>query len=121
MRVCRHVDRRAGHRHREVAAVIQIEAAQEVLIGFSLATVLRDDHAGHCLEHLALPHEWPHIELLRGDRALTRRCRDADQVFRGVLGVGEIDERALADDHDFRVQGQMQHLVGGDGLPGLDL
>ena len=64
VRVRRHVDRRAGDGHREVAAVIEVEPAQEVLVGFPLAAVLRDDHAGHGLEHLGLAHERAHVELL---------------------------------------------------------
>ena len=82
VRVRRHVDRRARHGHREVAAVIEVEAAQKVLVRFALAAVLRDDHARHGLEHFALPHQRSHVELLRRDRTLARRLRDADQVLR---------------------------------------
>jgi len=53
----RHVDWRTCDRHREIAAVIEVEAAQKVLIGFSLAAVLRDDHTRYSLEHLGLSHE----------------------------------------------------------------
>ena len=40
VRVRRHVDRHAGDRRREVGAVIEVEAAQEVLVGLALAAVL---------------------------------------------------------------------------------
>ena len=52
-----HVDRDTAHRCGEVGAVIQIEPAQKVLVGFALAAVLRDDDAGHGLEHFAIAHQ----------------------------------------------------------------
>ena len=42
-----HVDRHAVDRDGEVGAVVEVEAAQEILVGFALAAVLRDDEAGH--------------------------------------------------------------------------
>ena len=70
VRVRRHVHRSAGDGHGEVAAMIEIEPAQEILIGFSLSAVLGDDHAGDGLEDLALAHERPHLELFARDGAL---------------------------------------------------
>ena len=113
MRVRRHVDRRAGHGHREVAAVIEVESAQEVLVGFALAAVLRDDHARHGLEHFALPHDRPDVELPRGDRALARRLRDADEILGRVLDVGQVRERPLADHGDVGVERQVHDFVVG--------
>ena len=51
--VRRHVDRHAVHVGREVGAVVEVEAAQEVLVGLAVAAVLRDDQPGHDLEHFA--------------------------------------------------------------------
>src|SRR4029453_6944611 len=42
-----HVDWSPRDGHRKVAAVVQVEAAEEVLVGLSLAAVLRDDDAWH--------------------------------------------------------------------------
>ena len=121
VRVRRHVDWRTCDGHREVAAVIEIEPAQEVLIGFSLTAVLRDDHARHSLEHLGLPHERTDVELLCGDRALARRRGDADEILGGIFHVREVGERALAHDDDFGVERQMHDLVVGDDLSSAHL
>jgi len=91
--------------------VIEIESAKEVLIGFALSAVLRDDHAGHRFEHFTLPHEWPHLELPCCDRTLAGRRGDADEILRRVLDVGEVRERAFADDHHFRAQHEVHHVV----------
>src|SRR5690606_16867546 len=53
---------RKVHRHPfdprlEVRAVVEVEAAYEVLICLTLAGMLRDDHAGNRLEDLARPRE----------------------------------------------------------------
>ena len=114
VRVGRHVHRRAGHRHREVAAVIEVEAAQEVLVGLALAAVLRDDDARHGLEHLALAHDRPHVELTRGDRALARRLRDADQALRGIVDVGQVGEAAAGHDGHVGAHRQLEHRVAPD-------
>ena len=59
--VRRHVDRHAGDRRREVGAVIEVEAAQVVLVGLALAAVLADDDARHGLEHFAGAHDRPRV------------------------------------------------------------
>jgi hypothetical protein len=50
-----HVDRHALDRDGEIGAVVEIEAAQEVLIGLSLAAVPRDDQARRGFEQFARP------------------------------------------------------------------
>ena len=80
--VRRHVHRHARDGRREVGAVIEVEAAQVVLVRLSLAAVLADDHARHGLEHFARAHDRPRVELPRRDRALARRLRDADEILR---------------------------------------
>ena len=111
VRVGDHVHRRAIDRHGEIAAVIEVEAAQEILVGLPLAAMLRDDHARDRLEHLCLAHERADVELPRRDRPLARRLGDADQVLRRILDVGQIRERPLPDDHYVRVQREVHHLV----------
>jgi hypothetical protein len=115
-----HVYWRPRHRHGEVAAVIEVEAAQEVLVRLPLTAVLGNDDAGDRLEHLALPHEGPHLELPAGDGALACRRGDAYQILRRILDVCQIGERPPADDHDLRVQRQVHHLVVGGGRARLD-
>ena len=114
VRVRRHVHRRAGHRHREIAAVIEVEAAQEILVGLALAAVLRDDHARHRLEHFALAHDRPHVELTRGDRALAGRLRDADQALRRIVDVGQVGEPAARHDGDVGAHRQLEYHVAPD-------
>jgi hypothetical protein len=98
--------------------VIEVEATEEILVGFSLATALRDDDARHRLEHFTLPHERSHIELPGGDGALARRGGDADKVFRWILDIREVGERALAHDDDFRVERKVHDFIVGHDLTG---
>ena len=46
VRVGAHVDRKVVDRDREIGAVIEIEAAQKILVGFALAAMLGDDKPG---------------------------------------------------------------------------
>ena len=70
--VRRHVHGYAIDARREIRAVIEIEAAQEILIRFAVAAVLRDDQSGHDLEQLAGAQHRPQIQLLLRHDALTR-------------------------------------------------
>ena len=82
--VRRHVHRHACDRGREVGAVIEVEAAQVVLVGLAFAAVLADDDARDRFENFAGSHDWTRLELTRGDRALAGRLRDPDEVLRRV-------------------------------------
>ena len=53
--------------------MIEIEAAQKILIRFAVAAVLRDDQAGHDFHQLTGPQHRAQIQLLVGHDALTRR------------------------------------------------
>src|SRR5439155_16672041 len=79
VRVRRQVHRHTSNRRREVGTVIEVESTQIVLVGLSFSAVLADDRAWHGLEHFPGPHEGAGLELLRGNRPLTRRLRDAYQ------------------------------------------
>ena len=68
-----HVDRHAVEPEGKVGAVVEIHAAQEVLIGFAFAAVLGDDQAGRGLEHFARPLDRPRVQRFTGD-ALLARC-----------------------------------------------
>jgi hypothetical protein len=48
-----HVDRHAVDRDGEIGAVVEVEAAQEILVGFALAAVLRDDQARDSFKEFA--------------------------------------------------------------------
>jgi hypothetical protein len=74
----------------QVGAVIQVEAAQEILVGLAIARVLSDHESGNGFEQLAGAHHGTRLELRARDRALSRRldatdeaaslCRDHDLV-----------------------------------------
>ena len=80
MAVRAHVDGHAVDGDGEVGAVVEIEAAQEILVGFALAAVLRDDQARHRLQHLARAIDRPRLQLLARDDALAAGLRLADVV-----------------------------------------
>ena len=80
VRVRRHVDRHAVDEGREVGAVVEVEAAQVVLVRLAVAAVLRHDHAGHELEHLGRPQGRPALDQLRGHGAGAGRVGAADGV-----------------------------------------
>jgi hypothetical protein len=78
VRVRRHVDRHAVDPGREVGAVVEVEAAQVVLVGLAVAAVLRDDDAGNEFEHLGGPQRRPALDQLATSpcqRWLRRWCR----------------------------------------------
>ena len=121
VRVRRHVHRHAGDRGGEVGAVIEIEAAQEVLVRLALAAVLRDDDAGHGLQHFARRASADAPRAARGDRALAGRLRDADEILGGVLDVGEVRERPRSGHGDVGVEREVQHHVEADRRAGGDV
>jgi len=92
--------------------VIEIESPEIVLIGFTLAAMLTDDHARHGLEHLARPHDRPRIELGGRHRALTCSRCDSDEVLSRVVDVRDVSERARAGDNDIGIQGERQDGIG---------
>jgi hypothetical protein len=53
MPVRRHVDRHAIDKAGEIGAMIEIEAAKEILVGLAAARMLRGDDAGHVLDQFA--------------------------------------------------------------------
>ena len=85
--VGRHVDRHAVDRGGEVGAVIEVDAAQVVLVRFALAAVLGDDQAGDAFQQLARSQKRPVLELLRRNGAFGRGVGGTDQV----VAVGDID------------------------------
>src|SRR5581483_11307294 len=75
MRVRGHVEWHVIEFRRQISPMIQIEGAQKVLIGLSLAGVLRDNEPGNVLEDRARPQQWLTGKLILTDVA-GRGCRD---------------------------------------------
>ena len=81
------------------------------MTGFAFPAVLRDDDPRHRLEHLAVTHQGPLLELLRRDGALARRLGDPHEVLCRVLDVGEIGEGSLGGHGHIGVQREVQHDI----------
>ena len=96
-----HVDRHVVERDVDIGAVIEVKAAQKILVGLALPAVLRDDQSRHDLEHFADPGPRLLLDLRAGDGSLRRsirreKCRirrsgyadlgKRDRSFPGVLG-----------------------------------
>ena len=73
--------------------------------------MLRDDDAGHGLEHFAIAHQRTLVELPGDYCALARRLCDPDQVLLWMLHVSQVGERPLGGDGDVSVHGEMQDDV----------
>jgi len=111
MRMRGQVDRHAGEPGREVGAVVEVEAAQEVLVRLARAAVLRDDHARHVLEHLPGTQQWPIPDQLAGDRALARGIGRPDRILvvAGDLeGVDALDALCMGHAREHRGDGSGQ-------------
>ena len=63
----------------EVRAVVELDAAQEILVGLAATRVLRGDQARHYLEQLGNPQQRAHRQVGAADRALAGRDGGADQ------------------------------------------
>ena len=85
MRVRGHVHRHAVHIGGEVGAMVQVKAAQKVLVGLAITTVLGDDHAGHKLQHFGRAQRGTVFDQLGGDHTLAGRVRRANGVVIGAL------------------------------------
>ncbi len=79
-----HVDGHAIDGDGQIGAVVEIEAAQEVLVGFALAAVLRHDQPRHGFEHLAGAVGGARLQVRARHEALTGRLGLADLACRGV-------------------------------------
>jgi hypothetical protein len=75
-----HVDRHPLEPRLEIRPVIEVEAADEILVRLPIAGVLRDDETGHRLEQLALTRERAKAQIGGTDVTLGRGRRDADEV-----------------------------------------
>ena len=85
MAVRRHVDRHSVDARRKIRAVIQIEAAQKILVGFAIATVLSNDQAGHHFQYFTGAQNRPILQLRCEHRALTGSRHDTGELTAGAF------------------------------------
>jgi hypothetical protein len=78
----------------EVGAVIEIETAEKILVGFAAASVLRNYHAGNRLENLSRTKYGTILELLRDHGPLTGGSGNSDEVVFAALYLDGSDHRA---------------------------
>jgi hypothetical protein len=78
MAVAAHVDRHAIHKPGEIGAMIEVEAAQEILVGLALTRMLSSDNAGHILHQFTGAGYWLILEIAVPDGPLAGAGRDAD-------------------------------------------
>ncbi len=77
--VGRHVDRHAVDADGEIRAVVQVKAAQKILVGFALAGMLGDDQPRHHLQRLADARERSRVDF---------RTRHRHRAGSGRLKIG---------------------------------
>ena len=87
VRMGAHVDRHAGDESGKVGTVVQIEAAQEILVGFAIAAMLGDDDPGHEFEQFSGAQCGAVFDQLGGDRPLTGRIGTADCILVVVVDL----------------------------------
>ena len=94
MRMRAHVDRHAGEIGVEVGTMIEVEAPEEILIRFTGATVLGNDHAWNVFEHFARTQDRTVVDQLRRDHPCACCIRGPDAVF---IVTGDHDRFVLRD------------------------
>src|SRR5258708_13273909 len=67
-----HVGRQVVDRDGQIGAVVEIEAAQEILVGLAVAAVLGDDQAGYDFKCFRRPGKRPRGDFLAADIFLAR-------------------------------------------------
>jgi hypothetical protein len=75
------VDRHVVDRQREVGSVIEVEAAEEILVGLAATGMLGGDQARRCLEQLTGAKQRSDLDVRPGDAALARRAGRADPLL----------------------------------------
>ena len=76
-----HIHRDAGNVGRKIRPVIEIEAAQEILVRLTVPGMLGHDQSGHHLEHLAWPLQRHGRQTLAGNDPLAAGGCQAFQIF----------------------------------------
>ena len=89
MAVAGHVHRQAVDAGGEVGAMVEVEAAQEVLVGLAVTRVLGDDDPRHEFQHLARAQRGAGGQQFGTDHALRRGVGTAHAVV--VVAAGDLD------------------------------
>ncbi|MNS56631.1 hypothetical protein D3C72_894940 [compost metagenome] len=80
VRMRAHIDGHAIDIGGEIRAMVEVKAAQEILVGLAVAAVLGDDQPGHEFQQFARAQGGPVDNQLSSDDALAGRIRRADGV-----------------------------------------
>jgi hypothetical protein len=108
------IQRRSRHAQdgrRKIGAVVEIEAAQVVLVRLALATVLADDEARHGLEQLSGSHQRARGYLSRRHDTLTRGFRGSDESLARRIHLREVPEPPRAGHGDIGREHERKHDV----------
>ena len=116
VRMGAHVDRHVVDRNGEIGAVVEIEAAQEILVGLAVAAVLGDDQAGHDFERFGGPGKWPRIDLFTADIFLARgRHRRREPKRPAALAAGAASTAGLGIAMRARPSASVSAVLGASG------
>jgi hypothetical protein len=100
--------------------VIEVEAAQVILVRLSLAAMLADDDAGNGLQDLAGALEGAPFDFLGSDHALSCGVGDPDQVIHRLVEIGEIAKGLLGGDDHVGARGEIERGIGARRRTGAD-
>jgi hypothetical protein len=112
--VAAHVDWHAVDKGGEIGAVIEVEAAQKILVGLAGAGMLGGNQAGHVFRQLADARD-----------RLGSEIGIADNAFRCCLGGPDLLQLATVDDDlllflESRPQAFVRRIGGGERSRGAD-
>src|SRR5262245_23489684 len=104
MRMRRQVYRDSRDGGGKIGTVIEIEAAQVILVRFPLTAMLADDHSRNSLENFARPHDWTRFQLLCRYCTLATSRSHTDDVFSGSVQIRKIAKRERCRNGDVRAR-----------------
>ena len=108
------VDRHAVDGDREIGAVIEVDAAQKILVGFAFAALLGDDDAGGRFQNFARPVIGARLDLLAAHGALARRIGGAQQVVGGIDDFHRVQRlHARRDCRGYATRARQQYQAAG--------
>ncbi len=94
MRVRRQIDRHVVHEGGHVGAVIEIVAAQVILIGLAAVGMIDHRQAGRGFENFAGPRDRPGVEIRAGKHHLARQLRHHRRAAGNIGRAGLVRRRA---------------------------
>ena len=93
VRMAGHVDRDVVDAEREIGTMIQIESAQEVLVGLTAPAMLGDDHSGNVFHHFRRAQQWTECQIGCTDRSLIGGRRGPHLARHAPLGDHRVERR----------------------------